>query len=171
MGLYHIVLILLSAGSVVCCWRVLDVPMRCAAVSGVVAMALAMNGPAFAVLLGMALLVLAAPVFLCGGSGAMCWHRLASHLAMAAVIAALFLLNGGDICGGNSLPLLSVEGITQLPMSGPASQFVQLAGLAVFAYVSWGSALLVLALWRARAGVVIEIGLMTSATFGMAIAT
>ncbi|MCA1337532.1 hypothetical protein [Pseudooceanicola marinus] len=174
MTAYHWALLGVAALGTLACVTATRGPDRVEAVVGLGAMGLAMTGVPALLYGGVTVLaLLALPPLLWSATGrqgrAMCLHRAASNLVMAAVLLALYALNGPALCGDAALPLLTAEGVTLLPMSRASALFVQGTALALMLYallslrISWG------VLERGRAAALMEILPMSLATIGMAV--
>lgn len=171
MSGYHWALLAVAALGTLACVRACRGAERVEALAALGAMALAMSGAGPLLCAGVAVLgLLALRMGLrMGAGGALCLHRGASHLAMAAVLLALFVLNGVGICGDAALPLLTAEGVSLPPMTRAAELFVQGAALGLMAYLGLSLLLCWRETGRGRAGGLMEILPMTLATFGMAV--
>lgn len=171
MSPYHLCLLALAALGTLACARNCRGPERAEAVVALAAMGLAMTGALPLLIGGAGVLGVIAlrPLLWARAGGALCLHRAVSNLLMAAVLLALFTLNGAVICSTASLPLLTLEGVTLVPMAASALTFLQGTALALLAYLALSLGLGLRLAERGRAHALYEILPMTLATFGMAV--
>ncbi|PJE28797.1 hypothetical protein SAMN06297129_1360 [Pseudooceanicola antarcticus] len=171
MSAYHLCLLALAALGTLACARDCRGLERAEALAALAAMGLAMTGALPLLIGGSGVLALIAlrPLAWPREGGALCYHRAASNLLMAAVLLALFTLNGAVICGAGALPLLTLDGVTLVPMASSALTFLQGTALALLAYLALSLGLGLRLAGRGRAHALYEILPMTLATFGMAV--
>ena len=123
MSDYHIFLCALAIVSTGCCLLSASACASYAAVVSLLAMIIAMLGNNYGLLLSNIFLLVATIFFVRGVNKpkADTWHRVFSNIMMVGVLTSLFLINGTDICGDLSLPLISSQGVTSVfvpPLAG-----------------------------------------------------
>ncbi|WP_353475004.1 hypothetical protein PVT71_15680 [Salipiger sp. H15] len=168
MSGWHLTLLALAALGTFGCMAGAGRAQRGAALASLLAMAVAMAGGAAGLVLGAGALLALVPLAARGSAPALCANRAASNLVMALVLGALFVLNGSALCASGAIPLLTVQGLTRLPMPGP-DFYLQGAALALALYAGFGLLLCLRALWRGDFARLGEIAPMTLATAGMGV--
>ncbi|QPM90278.1 hypothetical protein [Pseudooceanicola algae] len=169
MSPYHLSLLGLAALGTCACLVTGSRRQRVEALLALAAMGVAMTCGLVGLVLGAGVLVAIAPGALRGAAPALCAHRAASHLTMAGVLVALFVLNGAGLCGAAAIPLVTPAGITRLLLPALAESYLILTVLALAAYAAFAGALcLRAALCRQRA-LLWEVAPMTLATLGMGV--
>lgn len=170
MTLYHLVLLGLAACGTLACARGMPVLPRCCAWIGWAAMALAMIGGIWGLIMGGAIMMASAlamvratdPVWLT-------LYRTTGMACMLAVLAVLYAINGPDFCGPLALPLLDQTGIVPRVLD-PGLHLQIRAVLIALAVFALGSLIaLCMAVFARRTRLVLEILPSSAAVIGMAV--
>ena len=168
MSFSHLVLLGLAALGTWACAAAAPPRLRRDAVLSLGAMALAMAGGTAGRVLGIGAMLTLLPGMVQGAAPWLRAHRVASTLTMAAVLAALFVLNGAGFCGTQALPLLTPAGIPTVLLGAGPMAFLPLTVAAMGVYARLGLVIGLHAL-RRRPGLLAEIAPMTLATLGMGV--
>lgn len=169
MTFYHLILLGLAAAGTWFCLTGADRSQQVRALAGLGAMALAMSGNLVCLAVGVAVMLATAPGFVDGTRQLLGLHRAASHAVMAAVLLALFMVNGAVICSATSVPLLTGSGPTTIALPPGANAFVTFTVMGVVVYAATSVCLGLYALLRRRDSVVLEVAPTSLATIGMAV--
>ncbi len=169
MSTYHLCLLALAALGTWACTGGATRWQAGLAWLGLGAMLMAMIGGLPGLVLGATVMLVLLPFALRGPAPLLCLHRAASHLCMAGVLFALFLLNGGAICASSSIPLVTPNGMTSLPMDVLAETYLFAIVLGLAAYAAYGLTLCLNGVLRNRPAVIAEVAPMTLATVGMGV--
>lgn len=170
MTSYHLVLLGLAALGTLACAKTMPPVPRCCAWCGWAAMALAMQGGLVALVIGGTLMMLSTLPML--RREMPIWLNLYRALGMAAMLGifvALRAVNGSDICGPVSLPLLNQNGIVLHPLERNAFVLLYGALILLVAYSLYSLAALGASLATKRVWALAEILPTSAAVIGMAV--